>query len=208
MKTKKFLCVGLVILFALSAVFVGMGSLLSTVAFAQTAPVLTAEQYTNSDYLLYDNGTESHEKTIQSFAEGLADANVGTSANDITMVIPSQYLETVNDQTFYYCGKEYGFFLVKNGDIFDLLLIDFVFEFDREDTSNNQEPLNNEYKMEIKPILQQSFKRTGVEGDYDWTVYNTGYKYYVANPAFATTLLNENALNFGDEGYDKQTDLG
>ena len=166
MKTKKFLCVGLVILFALSAVFVGMGSLLSTVAFAQTAPVLTAEQYTNSDYLLYDNGTESHEKTIQSFAEGLADANVGTSANDITMVIPSQYLETVNDQTFYYCGKEYGFFLVKNGDIFDLLLIDFVFEFDREDTSNNQEPLNNEYKMEIKPILQQSFKRTGVEGDY------------------------------------------
>lgn len=208
MKTKKLLCVGLVILFALSAVFVGMGSLLSTVAFAQTAPVLTAEQYTNSDYLLYDNGTESHEKTIQSFAEGLADANVGTSANDITMVIPSQYLETVNDQTFYYCGKEYGFFLVKNGDIFDLLLIDFVFEFDSEDTSNNQEPLNNEYKMEIKPILQQSFKRTGVEGDYDWTVYNTGYKYYVANPAFATTLLNENALNRGDEGYDKQTDDG
>lgn len=89
-----------------------------------------------------------------------------------------------------------------------MLLIDFVFEFDREDTSNNQEPLNNEYKMEIKPILQQSFKRTGVEGDYDWTVYNTGYKYYVANPAFATTLLNENALNFGDEGYDKQTDDG
>lgn len=208
MKTKKLLCVGLVILFALSAVFVGMGSLLSTVAFAQTAPVLTAEQYTNSDYLLYDNGTESTYETIQSFAKGLADANVGTSANDITMVIPSQYLETVNDQTFYYCGKEYGFFLVKNGDIFDLLLIDFVFEFDREDTSNNQEPLNNEYKMEIKPILQQSFKRTGVDGDYDWTVYNTGYKYYVANPAFATTLLNENALNFGDEGYDKQTDDG
>lgn len=208
MKTKKLLCVGLVILFALSAVFVGMGSLLSTVAFAQTAPVLTAEQYTNSDYLLYDNGTESTYETIQSFAKGLVDANVGTSANDITMVIPSQYLETVNDQTFYYCGKEYGFFLVKNGDIFDLLLIDFVFEFDREDTSNNQEPLNNEYKMEIKPILQQSFKRTGVEGDYDWTVYDTGYKYYVANPAFATTLLNENALNFGDEGYDKQTDDG
>lgn len=203
MKTLKPLTFAKIItVLVIATLLIGSVSMLCAVAFADGNSSYTVEQYTNSDYLLLDNGTESTNMTIQTFAESLKNAPTGTNADDITMVIPAAYLETDANQDFYYCGKEYGFFLSKKNDIYDLLLIDFVFEFDGEQTPENQ------YKIQIKPILQTSLKRTGTAGNYSWETVYTGYAYYVANPAFATSLLNENALNYGDAGYNKQTDEG
>lgn len=202
MKTVKLTFAKIITVLVIAILLIGSVSMICSVAFADGNSSYTVEQYTNSDYLLLDNGTESTTMTIQTFAESLKNAPTGTNADDITMVIPAAYLETDANQDFYYCGKEYGFFLSKKNDIYDLLLIDFVFEFDGEQTPENQ------YKIQIKPILQTSLKRTGTAGNYSWETVYTGYAYYVANPAFATTLLNENALNHGDAGYNKQTDEG
>ena len=202
MKTVKLTFAKIITVLVIAILLIGSVSMICSVAFADGNSSYTVEQYTNSDYLLLDNGTESTTMTIQTFAESLKNASTGTNADDITMVIPAAYLETDANQDFYYCGKEYGFFLSKKNDIYDLLLIDFVFEFDGEQTPENQ------YKIQIKPILQTSLKRTGTAGNYSWETVYTGYAYYVANPAFATTLLNENALNHGDAGYNKQTDEG
>lgn len=78
-------------------------------------------------------------------------------------MVPLEYLEsTENTATFAYNGKEYGFYMAKDGDHFDLLLIDFVYEFDDADHTNN------EYKIRIKPILQTGFSRSSTEDGYVW----------------------------------------
>lgn len=95
---------------------------------------------------------------------------------------------------------------MKEGNYFDVLLIDFVFEFDSDKISDI------EYKIRIKPLLQQSFVRSQTSsGDYEWKKYigsGERYAYYVANPRFISIVQNENALNYGDNGYSKLNDEG
>ena len=164
----------------------------------------TVEDYTNSDSLLNSDGTLSS-RTIKNFADEVKAANLEADCSEITQVIPVEYLTTEEKNAVYqYNGKEYGFYLAKEGDYFDLLLIDFVYEF--EDTGYH----NNEYKIRVEPILQQSFRRYEEDGEYIWKKWDTEsrYVYYVANPCFWVGLDNENALNYGDEGYDKHQDDG
>ena len=161
--------------------------------------------YTDSDYLLLDNGNESLTRKITHFASDVKAASLGTSFTELAQVIPRQYLETsaINDE-FYYNGKEYGFYVAKDGDYFDVLLIDFIYEFE-----NGEEHSNIEYKIRIKPLLQQTFKRSkNNNGDYVWQKAENNYTYYVANPRFLVTVQNENALNYGDSGYSKVNDEG
>lgn len=163
----------------------------------------TAEDYTNSDKLLKNDGSLST-ATIQDFAEKVKN-DEERYYPEITEVIPRQYLETVETNVVYqYSGKEYGFYIVKEDNYFDLLLIDIVYEF--EDDREH----NNEYKICIKPLLQQSFLRKDTDSGYIWEKYQGEgrYTYYVANPRFAIGLLNEHALNYGDAGYDKKNDDG
>ena len=47
--------------------------------------------------------------------------------------------------------------------------------------------------------------KTGV---YTWAKTTTINRYYVANPRFISIVKNENALNYGDKGYNKLTDDG
>lgn len=178
----------------------------NNVVYAATSyPYYTAEQYTNSDYLLFDNGTESLVRQISDFSSDVKAASVGTSFPELAQVIPRQYLEsTQQNAVFQYNGKEYGFYVVKEGDSFDVLLIDFVYEFEDGD-----EHSDIEYKIRIKPLLQQTFLRIEDNGTYEWvkSVFNN-YTYYVANPRFMATVQNENALNYGDSGYSKENDDG
>lgn len=126
----------------------------NTMASADTTNnYYTAEQYTDSDYLLLDNGTESLTKTIKTFSNEVKSAAVGTSFPELSQVIPLEYLESSQtEDTFQYNGKEYGFYVAKDGNYFDVLLIDFVYEFE-----DGKEHSDLEYKIRIKPILQQTF---------------------------------------------------
>lgn len=178
----------------------------NTMASADTTNnYYTAEQYTDSDYLLLDNGTESLTKTIKNFSNEVKSAAVGTSFPELSQVIPLEYLESSQtEDTFQYNGKEYGFYVAKEGNSFDVLLIDFVYEFE-----DGKEHSDLEYKIRIKPILQQTFLRgEDANGDYIWTKSTGNYKYYVANPRFLSVVQNENFLNYGDSGYDKMGDDG
>lgn len=165
----------------------------------------TAEQYTDSDYLLLEDGTLSKTTSIKDFSDEVKSASVGTSFPELAQVIPRQYLETseTNDE-FYYNGKEYGFYVAKEGSYFDVLLIDFVYEF--EDGENHSDI---EYKIRIKLLLQQTFIRSTSGGNYVWRkAANNNYTYYVANPRFLAVVRNENAWNYGDLGYSKSEDEG
>ncbi|MBQ8375067.1 MAG: hypothetical protein IJX98_05800 [Clostridia bacterium] len=143
-------------------------------------------------------------KKIRDFASEVKSATSGTAFPELSQVIPRQYLETtVENEVFQYNGEEYGFYMVKEGEYFDLLLIDFVYEF------QDNEDHEYEYIIQVKPILQQSFAREMVDGNYTWKKTSVERnKYYVAQPRFLTRVLNENDLNYGDIGYNKLNDSG
>lgn len=165
----------------------------------------TVEEYTNSDKLLRSDGTSSL-KDILEFAEEVK-AGKSTYYPELAEVIPRQYLESQDENAiFAYNGKEYGFYVVKNEEKFDVLLIDFVYEFEENDSIHNSDI---EFRIRIKPLLQQSFSRTTDKtGVYTWRKATTKMRYYVANPRFISVVANENALNYGDDGYNKLTDDG
>ena len=147
---------------------------------------LSVEQYTESDNLLKEDGTESL-KAIQKFAEEVQAGQYNACYPELAEVIPRQYLESQEKKaTFAYNGKEYGFYVSKNDDVFNVLLIDFKYEFyDESDL---------EYKIKILPILQQNFVRTTDDsGAYTWKKTTSAATYYVGNPRFLSEIKNENA---------------
>ena len=148
---------------------------------------LSVEQYTESDNLLKEDGTESL-KAIQKFAEEVQAGQYNACYPELAEVIPRQYLESQEKKaTFAYNGKEYGFYVSKNDDVFNVLLIDFIYKF-----YNNKSDL--EHKIEISPILQQSFVRTTDDsGAYTWKKTTSAATYYVGNPRFLSEVKNENA---------------
>lgn len=200
-KTKKWslavciLLVGMIVLF-----LIGLFPR-NAEAHAETN-YFSAEQYTEDDGLLQADGSHSLSRRIQDFANDVK-GNDNQFFPELEQVVPLEYLETTDLYAdFAYNGKEYGFYLFKEHQYFDLLLIDFIYEFDDENHTNL------EYKIRIEPILSQSFERTGIAGNYKWRKAYNSYTYYVANPRFLSVVRNENALNYGDDGYSKLTDDG
>ena len=110
----------------------------------------TAEEYTDNDELLRSDGTSSA-KDIQMFSAEVK-AGKSTYYPELAEVIPRQYLESQEkNATFAYNGKEYGFYVVKNEEKFDVLLVDFVYEFDENDSIHNSDI---EFRIRIKPLFQ------------------------------------------------------
>lgn len=196
---KSILC----ILFAMVlffSVFALMGFTTSTVN-ASTKDIFTAEDYTSNDRLLKEDGSLST-KEIVDFSNEVKVASNGVSFPELTQVIPSQILENGQETVSQYYGKEYGYYVVKEGDYVDVLLLDFEYEFD------DGEEHSNEYIIKIKPLLQQRFLKFYNEGQCYWLKEKNFYKYYVANPRFFISLKNENSLNYGDLNYTKAGDKG
>ena len=204
LKLKKSLLTLFVVIAILLSSVAFMGFTTNVFAFANGNMYFSNEEYTNSDYLLKPNGTIS-DKKIQDFSDEVKSASIGTSFPELSQVIPLEFLESTEENaTLQHNGKEYGFYVAKDGDYFDVLLIDFIYEFE-----NGEEHSNIEYKIRIKPLLQQTFKRSkNNNGDYVWQKAENNYTYYVANPRFLVTVQNENALNYGDSGYSKVNDEG
>lgn len=151
-KTKK---LALSILCAAMMLFsaVGLMGFTTQKAFAETSNYFSNEKYTDDDFLLKADGTQS-KKRIGSFAEEVKAKRVDGSFPELSEVIPKQYLETEEtNATFKYFGKEYGFYVEKTGPQFSVLLIDFTYEFE------DVEHTTREYTIKVEPILQQSFIR-------------------------------------------------
>lgn len=147
--------------------------------------IFPVEQYTDDDYLLMADGKKSTKNILDFASEVKGDKY--TYYPELAEVIPRQYLESQEKKaTFAYNGKEYGFYVSKNDDVFNVLLIDFKYEFyDESDL---------EYKIKILPILQQNFVRTTDDsGAYTWKKTTSAATYYVGNPRFLSEIKNENA---------------
>ena len=147
--------------------------------------IFPVEQYTDDDYLLMADGKKSTKNILDFASEVKGDKY--TYYPELAEVIPRQYLESQEKKaTFAYNGKEYGFYVSKNDDDFNVLLIDFKYEFyDESDL---------EYKIKISPILQQNFVRTTDDsGAYTWKKTTSAATYYVGNPRFLSEVKNENA---------------
>ena len=99
----------------------------------------SAEQYTESDKLLLPDGTPSPNRSIKNFAMDVKSGYDGQSFPELAQAVPLEYLETTEDDAeFSYNGKEYGFYMAKEGNYFDILLIDFIYEFDDVGHTNNE----------------------------------------------------------------------
>lgn len=147
----------------------------------------------------------NEETTIQSFASSVKAAGFGRTFDDLAKVIPAQYLNSTEENAvFKYSGKEYGFYVVKDGEYFDVLIIDFIYDF------NDEGHINNEQLMRIEPILQQSFiRQVKTDGSYTWAKSGEPRnRYYVANPRFLVEVQNENTKNAYDVGYSIDNDEG
>lgn len=165
---------------------------------------LTPEDYTNSDQLININGTECLED-IKFFSEYIKSiTNENDEILNLEKVIPTNCLySTIEETVFYYMGREYGYYLVKEYEYFDLLLIDF--EYGHSD-------VNSQYIIRIEQLLQVSFSRHIIT-ENDSTIYQFYIEterpiYNIANPRFFTALENANQLNSGDDGYVQQNDSG
>ena len=98
----------------------------------------SAEIYTEDDHLLQPNGGLSN-RLITDFAADVKQGTVGQSYPELSQVVPLEYLETTETNAeFAYNGKEYGFYMAKSGNFFDVLLTDFIYEFDDVNHTNNE----------------------------------------------------------------------
>lgn len=161
-KTKKRFLAIIIVLLGIILLSLLMGLFSMSILVSAETDYYSAERYTASDQLLQSDGTESS-KDINDFSYTVKSGYNGQSFPELAQVVPLEYLETTETNAeFSYNGKEYGFYIAKEGNYFDILLIDFIYEFEDENHTNN------EYKIRIEPILQQRFNRTGTAGDYQW----------------------------------------
>lgn len=128
-KTKKVVLSLLIAMVMLLSAFALMGFTTNVSAYADSKAYFSDEKYTESDFLLCSDGSESY-KNIQTFSNEVKSASIGTSFPELTQVIPSQILENSQETVSQYYGKEYGYYVVKEGDYVDVLLLDFEYEFD------------------------------------------------------------------------------
>ena len=106
MKNRKIIFISLLVTIACLFGFFSVNLLSDSKAYAES-PIFSVEQYTDSDYLLKADGSQSS-KTIIDFA---ADVKAGKSTYypELAEVIPCQYLESQDENaTFAYNGKEYS----------------------------------------------------------------------------------------------------
>lgn len=229
MKLKKFRIIHLCFLFVLTLASVSLIEIFAASANAANIS-LTPEMYTDSDYLLNSDGTNSNE-TIQEFTASIMSLDT-KKITDFDKVIPIEYLRTTDEEKSYaYNGKEYGFYVrhraekylnIMTGEqsdpvyVIDVLLVDFNYQ-----TNTNKA----EFKIRISPLFSETFFYNASAGEESWTritgPFNLGSihgspdlyqdfrcKMWIMNPRFATFILNENEKNVGDMVYDKTKDNG
>ena len=119
LKTRKWLL-------AVSVALVGMIlSLLisffpSIVEAKAETKYFSAEQYTEDDGLLQEDGSHSLTRRIKNFAMDVKSGYNGQSFPELAQVVPLEYLEsTETNAEFSYNGKEYGFYMAKEVKLFD-----------------------------------------------------------------------------------------
>ena len=199
-----------IIIFLISILIVMISFFLGNNYNVSAESVYGVEQYSNDEELLQkytstdslkDEAGNNLLGSIEVFAKDLKKKAGGYEVTDLTKVIPEKYVRFVEDgYTFYYIGKEYGFFVCHREkqlrQFIDVVLIDFTYEYDDIYCSNK-----------ITLLLEETLRYSN---DSWFICDDLKFKkdYYIVNPSFVSAIQNENALNFGDEGYSKKSDNG
>lgn len=183
-------------------------------------------QYTAIDKL--KNGDSHTKETIEKYCKEINDTmDIGDEVTKLNQMIPQEVLDGVSiGGRYQYFGAEYGFvverqymarYIYPDGYIVPEDKVDeqtylhiAVIDYTWGNYTFENEVRNNEYIAKISIILDADFhyelksgRRVPVKWQDDMSV-----SYSLWNIGILQTLLNENALNYGDPGYDKLKDDG
>ncbi len=173
----------------------------------------------NVDFAYIEN-----EKEMLNFANTFNDANYGDTIFDIQRVIPIEYLRHKGENAVYkYFGEEYGFLVVhtthvvppnnKKLNYIHIFIVNFKWEYLYNQQSLTIKPLiTGDLEYEIGDNGAEVWKKSKAEYNYyhgnNVTTYRFNMDFHLTNVGFGAQLLNENELNYGDSGYNKQRDNG
>lgn len=192
-------------------------------AYAEEVHSFSAEKYTETDYLLNEDGTDS-EKMLRDYAKELKMKPEDEPITDLDKIIPVEYLRVEqsgaagDEKQFSYMGKEYGFFVKHR--LFDPYQITYGIDIVLIDFKQSYNKDTGEAYFEVRPILNESFWHRSVGGEDVWYrakfvnvagsegLLYVGEEYFISNPVITTAVLNEHELNYGDAGYSKANDTG
>lgn len=176
------------------------------------------EYYTSTDFLKNSDGSLDSNKLGKNLAAEIMAKEDREEVTGLDKIIPIEYLRMDAyalqvPEYFTYIGAEYGFVVSHESGLPDKansLGVLNVFLFDLEWTDNSVANVNTQ-TASIVPILQRQFEYfVEPDGTEKWVVVTGSFprNFYITDIGFDTALLNENALNYGDAGYNKMTDEG
>lgn len=206
--------------------FILMVLIVGIVGFPHSSAV--AEEKTNHERVgLQGNADFAYaegEIDMLNFVNSFNDAKYGDIIFDIQRVIPVEYLRHKGENAVYkYIGQEYGFLVVhtthtvppndKKLNYIHIFIVDFKWEYLYNQQSITIEPLmSGDIEYEIGDNGEEIWKKSEAIYHYfhgnDVTTYRFNMDFHLTNVGFGVQILNENELNYGDIGYNKQRDNG
>jgi len=184
----------------------------------------TSARYTSSDKLK-DGNFETGKKLVDFCKEIKDNMDIGVEVPELNQMVPQEVLDGVPVKGRYqYFGAEYGFVVERRYKARYLHPESYILPEDRIDEETylhiaiinydwgvyapNNLGHQNEYIAKISIILDADFCFEGKSANRvpEIWVDEAPVHYYLWNIGILQTLLNENALNYGDPGYDKLKD--
>ena len=134
------------------------------------------ERYTATDYLLDAEGNPS-DTSIFDLAERVNAAQAGDEIPDLSSAIPLLQLP------HKYVGREYGYAVEKDGDIFSVMLFDI--DFDCSKTRRGE--------LTLTVLFNRRFRREVKDGRYTWFAAEGQSVLKLANPRFSAMITYEHS---------------
>ncbi len=210
-KGKNLMIVMLLVVAIVLSTVIGLFCIPTQKASAETTSFEErCKQFTDSDYLLNEDGTLS-DMTIVDYSEILSGKSVEISLEQssyITKVVPEEYLLS-SQKVIQYMGEEYGFIIIHEGGGFGPNAVVMIIDFDWGKDNNS----TNEISTRMKVVINAFFECGNfAAGQYHWDT--TGNRELISdtfrlmNITYVAHLENTDEMNYGDYGYLMQPDNG
>ena len=166
-KGKNLMIVMLLVVAIVLSTVIGLFCIPTQKASAETTSFEErCKQFTDSDYLLNEDGTLSN-MSIVDYSEILSGKSVEISLEQssyITKVVPEEYLLS-SQKVIQYMGEEYGFIIIHEGGGFGPNAVVMIIDFDWGKDNNS----TNEISTRMKVVINAFFEYGNfAAGQYHW----------------------------------------
>lgn len=166
------------------------------------------KQFTDSDYLLNEDGTLSAMK-IGAYGEILDKTSVNLEESGyITKVVPEELLLS-SQKVIQYMGKEYGFIIIHEGGGFGPNAVVMVIDFNWDDEEDRPKEISTRIEVVVNAFFE--YVDLGAGKGYWNTTGNrelVSDTFRLMNVKYMARLENMEEINDGDYGYSMQKDKG